>query len=320
MKIDIHNHVIPRQVIDLFGRDSAYGMRLTNGRIICPDGFQFPLAPSFHDPQAKLNELERHGLDAAVLSIAPPAFLYEASSAKAELLCETANDGMADFVSSAPHRFRWTAHVPMQAPLLAAKMLGRAARAGAVGVEIATNIAGSRLDDSAFEPFWAAAQELRLPVMIHPYYNAPHPGLNDWYLQNVIGNPLETMIAACRLICSGVLDRFPKISVILVHGGGHLPYQLGRLRHAISVRQELADSPKDPWFYLGRIKFESLTHDVGALRYLVDRVGAENVFVGTDLPFDMASPTPFADANEAAGAIAARQIAEVNPKTMFRFD
>ena len=155
---------------------------------------------------------------------------------------------------------------------VAVAMLRAAKAQGAVGVEVGTNINSDRLDAPMFEAFWAAAEELGLLVMLHPTNNAPYPGLGDWYLQNAVGNPLETMIAGCRLICSGLLDRFPSIQILLVHGGGHLPYQLGRLRHAISVRKELAGLAPDPWIYAKRMNFDSLTHDAQALRYLVDRI------------------------------------------------
>src|SRR5277367_4861350 len=127
------------------------------------------------------------------------------------------------------------------------------------------------------------------------------------------------MIAGCRLICSGILDRMPNLRVLLAHGGGHLPYQLGRLRHAIAVRPELAGVSPNPWAYFGRLQFDSLTHDELALAYLVDRAGVENVFVGTDLPFDMAPPEPVARIRDALGMRQATIVCEQNPMTAFGF-
>jgi aminocarboxymuconate-semialdehyde decarboxylase len=320
MRIDVHNHVIPRSALDLIASDKAYETTFPDGAMRCRDSFEFPLSDAFHDPAAKLTELAKHELDAAVLSIAPPAFFYDVAVEKTEKLCEAANEGLADFAAAVPERFRWMAHVPLNDVGRAVPMMRRAKVAGAVGVEIATRVGDLRPDDKAFEPFWAAAEQMELPVMIHPYYNAAYPGLQDWYLQNVIGNPLETMIVGCRLICSGVLDRFPKLNVLLVHGGGHLPYQLGRLRHAAGVREELASAPKDPWAYAGQLKFDTLTHDEGALSYLEDRVGEANVFVGTDLPFDMAPSAPIKMLRSALGEEQARRIAEANPTQFFRFD
>ena len=317
MKIDVHNHAIPQEVLDLLSRDSSYGVTFPGGVMRCGDGFEFPLVDSFYDPKAKLTELERCDLDGAVLSIAPPAFLYDVPPEKTADVCVATNEGLAKLVQNAPDRLRWLAHVPMHDVDRAVMMLRRARAAGAVGVEIATNVGGLRPDEPIFEPFWAALDELGLLVMLHPYYNGSYAGMRDWYLQNVVGNPLETMIVGCRLICSGILDRFPNVSVLLVHGGGHLPYQLGRLNHAIAVREELAKAPKDAWHYARKIKFDSLTHDAEALGYLIGRLGAENVFVGTDLPFDMAGRTPIATLEAAVGPAVAARIAKDNPAALF---
>jgi aminocarboxymuconate-semialdehyde decarboxylase len=319
MKIDVHNHIIPPAVLDLLNRDSTYGVTFPDAAMRTADGLQFPLVNSFHDAKAKIKELAAHGLDGAVLSIAPPAFHYSASPAQGEALCAAANEGLAKFARSVPERFRWMAHVPLQQVDVAVAMLRAAKAQGAVGVEVGTNVNGDRLDAPIFEGFWAAAQELELLVMLHPTSNAPYPGLGNWYLQNAVGNPLETVIAGCRLICSGLLDRFPSIQILLVHGGGHLPYQLGRLRHAISVRKELAGVAPDPWNYAKRMNFDSLTHDAKALKYLVDRIGAGKIFIGTDLPFDMAAPSPIATLSAAVGKTQTKLIAETNPAVRFGF-
>jgi aminocarboxymuconate-semialdehyde decarboxylase len=318
MKIDVHNHVLPREVLELFKTDPAFGTSLKEKQIDIR-GFAFSLSQAFYDPQAKLHELEQHELDAAVVSMAPPSFLYELAADKTQILCAAANDGLARFAKHAPDRFRWMAHVPMLSPDHAMPMLKQAKADGAVGVEIATSIAGRRLDDSMFDGFWATAEALNLLVMIHPWYNSAYPGLDDWYFQNVIGNPLETMIAGCRLICSGLLDRRPALRILLVHGGGNLPYQLGRLQHAISVRPELKNVSKDPWAFAGRLVFDSLTHDEKALVYLVDRVGIDNVVFGTDLPFDMAPTKPVSQVRAALGEGRAAQVLERNPATLLGF-
>jgi aminocarboxymuconate-semialdehyde decarboxylase len=180
--------------------------------------------------------------------------------------------------------------VPLQDEARAVAVLEDAASGGAVGVEVGTSVAGAPLD--ALEAFWAAAERLGLPVMLHPAYTNPHPLLQDFYLENVIGFPLETTIALERLICAGTLDRYPELRVVGLHAGGYFPWQAGRLRHARTVRPELASSPADPWSYLGQILLDPITHDTRALRYLVERVGADNLVLGTDLPFDMATPDP----------------------------
>jgi aminocarboxymuconate-semialdehyde decarboxylase len=319
VRIDAHNHAIPEPAIELLRRDRIYRVEIRGQMVHGGNHVDFPLLRSFHDPAAKLEELERGGLEAAVISVAPPILYYELPAEPGEAMCEAANAGLAEFCRHRPDRFRWMAHVPLQSPERAVVVLEKAAKAGCVGVEVGTSIAGRRLDEAAYEPFWEQAERLDLPVLVHPAYNQAHPALEPWYLQNVIGNLLETTVAVERLLCAGVLDRHPGLRLLLVHAGGFFPYQAGRLRHARSVRPELAQAPPDPWAYRGRLLADTITHDREALRYLISRMGAENVVMGTDLPFDMATAQPARALEEAVDAATARLVAEENPARLFRF-
>jgi aminocarboxymuconate-semialdehyde decarboxylase len=320
VKIDIHNHAIPEPAVELMRREAAFGVRIDGDRVTGGSHVPWTLYKSFTEPTAKLAELESKRLEAAVVSPAPPVLYYEVDPEAGEAMARAVNEGMVDFCAQAPDRLRWMAHVPLRAPGRAAAVLEEAARSGCVGVEVGTMVHGRRLDQPEFDVFWAAAERLRLPVLIHPFYNQAHPGLDPYYLQNVIGNMLETTLTAERLICVGVLDRHPDLTIVLVHSGGYFPYQAGRLRHARKVRPELADSPVDPWAYFGRLRFDTITHDVQALSYLVSRVGAANVLMGTDLPFDMAPEQPLDELEQAVDAATARQVAEENPARLFRFE
>lgn len=319
MKIDTHNHVIPQETIDLFHREPVYNVRIEGKRWKGGAHVSFTVSDPFFSPQAKLAELEANDLEGAVLSVAPPLFYYDLEPEPAALICRTSNQGLKRFCEAAPDRLRWMAHVPMSTPDAAASMLEEAAHDGASGVEVGTSIAGRRLDEPEYEVFWSAAERLRLPVMIHPAYNEPNKALSDYYFQNVIGNMLETTIAVERLLCSGTLDRHRGARILLVHSGGYFPYQAGRLKHARTVRPELSDSPQDPWSYIGQVVFDTITHDVAALTYLVKRVGVENVVMGTDLPFDMATVGPMRALEAAVDQAAAARIAETNPARLFRF-
>ncbi len=319
MKIDVHNHVIPEPAVELLRTDPAFRTTVEGDRVRGGNHVEFTLLPSFRDPDAKLRELESKKLEAAVVSAAPPLFFYEVGAEASEAMAQATNRGLREFAAAHPDRYRWMAHVPLGAPDRAVAVLEEAVREGAVGVEVATNAAGARLDDERFAPFWAAAERLRTPVLIHPAYNEPHRGLDDYYLQNVIGNQLETTVAVERLICAGVLDRHPNLRVVLVHAGGYYPFQAGRLRHARTVRPELSSAPEDPWRYLDQITVDTITHDREALAYLISRCGAENVVMGTDLPFDMATPSPVDALAEATDAKTARAIAEENPARLYRF-
>jgi aminocarboxymuconate-semialdehyde decarboxylase len=318
LRIDVHNHVIPDRALRRLRSDPVYRVAIRDGRWQGGNHVDFALEESFVDPGAKLAQLERNTIDGAIISAAPPLFYYELDEGAGEVLCRATNEGMREFAAEAPARLWWMAHVPLQAPERAAALLEEAVGDGCVGVQVGSCVAGARLDEERFEPFWAVAERLGVPVTIHPdpSYSA-NDGLGPFYLANVIGMPLETTIAIKRLIGGGVLARHPGLRLVLLHGGGYFPYQAGRMRHAGSVRPELAAAPRDPWQALDQLSFDVITHDVDALRYLVERVGLERVLLGTDLPFDMALPEPLRQVEDAVGAEAVPEIAERNPVRLF---
>lgn len=322
MITDAHNHVIPEAVLDLFREFPEYRVEVRGGRWHGGNHVDFDLVPDFVDVNAKLAALERSGIERAVLSVAPPLFYYELEADAAARLAAAANRGMAQIHAAAPERLWWLAHVPMQFPDLSVRVLEDAALAtGCVGVQVGSSIAGRRLDEPDFMPFWSAVERLSLPVMVHP-----DPSYTDlealvpFYLKNVIGMPLETTITIKRLIAAGVLARHPRVKIFLVHGGGYFPYQGGRLKHAATVRPELRDAPGDPWSFLDQIWFDVITHDVPALAYLVSRVGADRVLLGTDMPFDMALPDSVARVREAVPDGIADLITAGNSEDLFSFD
>lgn len=319
MRIDVHNHIIPTSVGELFARDPRFGVSIEGGTWRGGMHVDFEVTGQFTDPEAKIAELTANGIDAAVLSVIPPLFYYHLGAEAGGTMAEAANPGLADFAETNPDRFRWLATVPLQSPTEAAEILGQAVRDGAVGAEIGSNVDGTPLDAPALDRFWAAADRLDVPVLIHPAYNEPHRRLDDFYLQNVIGNQLETTIAVECLICAGVLDRHPALRILLVHAGGYFPFQAGRLRHARTVRPELADAPADPFAYVDRIWFDTITHDPAALRFLVDRVGVAQVVLGTDLPFDMARRSPLDLLEAALDRDEVERVSELNPAALFGF-
>jgi aminocarboxymuconate-semialdehyde decarboxylase len=320
MKIDVHNHAFPQSVLDLVEKEDAYGLKLVGGVVKSRYSPDEELIPALVEPRLKVADLERVGLDAAVVSVSPDLFAYETEPDAGRAMALASNQGLADFCAVVPDRLKWMANVPLQSPQLAVEVLDGAVRMGAVGVEIGTAVADRRPDEPEFEPFWSAVERHGLPVFVHPAYNRPNDGLEPFHFQNVMGNPLETTIFVERMICTRTLDRHPGVRLILSHGGGFFPYQVGRLRHARTVRVELKDAPEDPWSYVRRqIYIDTICHDRQALSYLVARAGADRVIMGTDAPFDMATPEPMRALLEAVSAADARQIAEDNPASLFGF-
>jgi aminocarboxymuconate-semialdehyde decarboxylase len=316
MRIDVHNHALPEAALDLFRADARFGASF-EGQHVSFNGSRLAIRPVNFDADAKLEQLAALEIDGAVLS-ATPALLFNGLEADAaETLSRAVNTGLAAMAAVHPERIGWMAHVPLDHPELAASMLNEAVQAGAVGVEVPTRIEGRRIDEPEYEPFWAAAEDLSVIVFPHPYNNEPNPALERWHLDNVIGNLLETTVTAERLICAGVLDRHPQLRILLAHAGGFFPYQAGRLRHARTVRPELADTPTDPWAYCGQLIFDSITHDEAALTYLVERVGVENVVLGTDLPAPMAPEQPVVELRDALGSETAEIIASANAARLY---
>ncbi len=277
----------------------------------------FELAPSFVDAGAKLAELESKGLDAAVVSVSPTIFYYHVDAEAGEAMAVAANEGLAAMASE---RLEVDGERPAPGARSAPPRCSRTRSRRAPSAS--RSAPAPRRRRSTIRRWRSSGPRPRgsaLPVMLHPAYVPKHPRLQDYYLENVIGFPLETTIALERLICAGVLDRHPELRVVGLHAGGYFPWQAGRLRHARTVRPELADSPTDPWSYLGQILLDPITHDADALRYMVGKVGAENIVLGTDLPFDMATPDPLGALRAAVDEETVAQITERNPAELYRF-
>jgi aminocarboxymuconate-semialdehyde decarboxylase len=316
MRLDVHNHVIPSDVLRLARADSSFGIDISDGWWHGPDHVPFELLKTFSDPATRLADLERAGLDGAVVSPAITLFMYRLEPDRAERFARIVNEGLAEFCAAAQGRLSFMATTPLQDVPAACALLADAIELGAVGVAVATSIAGRRLDEEIFRPFWELCGQRSLPVFVHPAYNDQHPALQTWYLQNVIGNPLESAIVVERLMCSGVLDAYPGIKIIAVHGGGFLPYQLDRLRHASAVRPEFT-APVDTERLLDHFFFDTVLHGEMALRFLAERVTLDRLLLGTDMPFDMAVADPIQALNDALGATAVDLVADINPHRVF---
>lgn len=139
-----------------------------------------------------------------------------------------------------------------------------------------------------------ACEELDAAVFIHPW-NMPSDGrMSKYWFPWLIGMPSETTVAACALIFGGVLERHPKLKVCLAHGGGSFPFTLGRIAHGFETRPDLCavSNSRSPTEYLRRIWIDSLTHDEAALKFCIDRFGADRVIMGSDYPFILGEHKP----------------------------
>jgi aminocarboxymuconate-semialdehyde decarboxylase len=199
------------------------------------------------------------------------------------------NDQIAKLLKENPRRFMGIATLPMQAPEKAADELKRAmTKLGLRGTMFASNIMGKNLDHPSFEPVWAMAEELGAFVFIHPNNVAGADRMTSYYLNNLIGNPLDTTIGAACLFFGGVLDRYPKLTVVLAHGGGFTPYQAARWEHGWHVRPEPKKNiAKQPVDIAKRFYYDTILHSVPVLEFMIQHVGADRVMLGSDYPYDM---------------------------------
>ena len=248
------------------------------------------IAGKLTDPAQRLEDMERMGVDLQVLSVAPPQYYYWADPALGRKLARMQNEQLATFVSGHPDRFAGLATVPLQDVDAAVAELDHAVtELGLRGVEICTNVNGLDLDDRRFRPFFATVADLGVVILLHPHGFTHGERLMDYYLTNVVGNPLESTIAVTRLIHGGVFEAVPELRLCVVHGGGYLPFYASRMDHAWEHRPEarrhIPDRP--PSTYLRRIYVDCLVYDEAHLGFLVQQMGADRVVVGTDYPYDM---------------------------------
>lgn len=301
MHIDVHAHIVPEPFIDfdaMAGRLGQYAFRIQHRRGVWTQpplfsaGFE---AEQMYDLDRRLRDMDAQLMDLQVLSTTPHLFFYNPTGAgmpdQAAIteMCRTVNDALAQVVSARPDRFVAIADVPLPDGEAAAAELERAVRdLGFRGAEICTNIGGRNLDDRAFFPFYAKAQALDVPIFLHPANVLGIDRLGAYYLNNFIGNPSDTGVAAASLIFGGVLKEFPRLKFYLAHAGGTCPFLRGRWEHGWRVRPEAKryiDRPPSEYFKL--LYFDTLSHYVPSLNFLVDTVGADRLMVGTDYPFDM---------------------------------
>jgi aminocarboxymuconate-semialdehyde decarboxylase len=293
--IDIHTHVLTEEMMRLLRQEvPKFAPHMTpidaDSAVLEVAGTPYrPFPRGGWDLERRFAEMDAAEVDVQVLSAAPQTYLYDQEASLAAACAALQNDQIAKLVAAHPDRFLGIATLPLQAPQRAADELRRAVRTlGFRGAMIGSNAQGRNLDDPSLEPLWATAAELDALMLIHPYNVAGADRLRSYYLNNLIGNPLDTTIAAACLVFGGVLERHPKLKVLLVHGGGFVPYQAGRWVHGWKVRPEpqvnLKQSP-EPW--IDRFYYDTILHAQPQLEFLVDSVGASRVLLGSDYPYDM---------------------------------
>lgn len=291
--IDVHSHYVPESLIETI-RDRPRA----RASVVEPESGRFsfvldgappsrPIPPSLIDLEVRQEWMDEQEIGLQVVSTWADIFGYWLDPADGVEWSRVLNGTLIDAIAE-NSRFAAFASLPMQSPEAAADMMAEALAAGFLGVTIGSKIEDVELDDQRFEPFWEAASDLEIVVFIHPGYSAGDPRTADYGLANAVGRGIDTTIAASRLLFAGVPIRYPGAKMLLAHGGGALPFLLGRLGR----NHEIDDSLPDPEDGFAHFFFDSVVFDPAALCYLQKKAKPGAIMLGSDYPFPIGDLNP----------------------------
>ena len=321
--IDVHTHMYGTVWMDRMRQHGAphYAFKEQHGQLVlCKDGAPFmTTTPPMFDVKLRIRDMDIARVDLAVISLTSPSVFWggEAISAETARLC---NDEMAEAQRTYPDRIRWFASLPWQYPARAVAELERAHKIGAAGVFVSANVDEQSLTAPQFKPVWDAIDAKALPVLVHP---TTPPGVAEldmarYNLVASIGFTFDTSLAVARMIYDGFFDRYQKLKIIAAHGGGALPYLVGRLDVVFDnmpgARERIALSPGE---YMSRIYYDAVVYRQSALQLCVDVGGEDNVMYGSDYPHTIGDMRGCLGRVDSLGASARRKVRGENARRIF---
>jgi aminocarboxymuconate-semialdehyde decarboxylase len=331
MPIDVHAHYVPSTMIERLTEEGArLGISVLGGgsgcqRLRFADGLEIRpfFAKLIEAPAERIASMTKTGIDRQIISTWMDILGYGLDAEQGTAWHRQLNESLAALCQRHPDRFSMLASGHLPDAARAARELEHAVKQlGAVGGVAATNVDGTNLGELPLDEYWAAAVELGVPVFLHPTQAIPTPRTRRFALNTIVQYTFDTTLAVGSLISSGVLDRFPTLTLILSHGGGAVPYLIGRfdMMHARSDRTATGiTAAARPSAYLRRMYYDTILHDAGALRYLSTRIGIDRLVIGTDDGFPPADHDPLASLRAAGFSDEdTHRIAETNPRALFR--
>lgn len=306
--VDAHTHFVPSAIPAAPGRTARWPSiepRQGDEAAVIIGGKLFRSIDSRSwSADRRLEDMDEDGIDVQVISPMPELLSHWFPASDADVLADHINHGIAELCARHPRRFVGIGMVPIQDPALAAQRLETVKSLGLLGIEIGTHIDGVPLGDPRLGEVYAAAEANDLAIMVHPLYPAGLERIGGAAaLAALAAFPLETALAATSLLTHAVTERFPRLRVLLSHGGGALAWILPRLRQAKALGPSSRDLfARDPAEMARRFFYDTILYDDAALRFLADTVGTENLLVGSDYPFAIKQDRPAEFARRALGA------------------
>lgn len=298
--IDFHAHVIVPEVYAVAAQHNIFSELPTDGGVTdemrrsIKDRAGTVLA-RMSDLTERIGNMDAMGVDVQVLSASLVHQGLEWADAQTSLrLARTTNDWIAKAVASQPTRLLGLGTLPLHVPALVVAELERCMRdLGLRGAAISTTAGAMELGDPQLRPFWAKAEELGAIVFIHPGGNRD-ARFKRYHLWNSVGQAFEEAMAISSLMYDGVLESFPGLKICVSHGGGYMPYYMGRIdRNYIEKANTRINMSKPPIDYLRMLYFDSCVYERSVLQHLVEKVGAERVLLGSDYPVGESKPIEF---------------------------
>ncbi|MGN6771517.1 MAG: amidohydrolase family protein [Rhizobiaceae bacterium] len=326
MKIDMHTHTSCPEVETLVAgkydpQTNPYRRDMSAESKVTDTARRSTYGPMLSDPEVRLTDMKRMGIDFQIIAPAPAQQHYWADRDLLLTLSQAQNRHVAEFASQAPGHFAAVGTLPMSFPALAADEAARGVEElGLRGFQIDTRVNDQELSEPVFEPVWSRIEKLGVPLLLHPLGFSHGQRLSPFFMINSVGQPLEELLAAMHLISGGVLDRHPDLKVVIAHGGGYLPFYVGRLDQAWRARPEVkALTPEPPSSYLRRLWFDTCVFRADHLTALIQIAGADRVMLGSDYPFDMGDddPTAIVDNCTALSVIDRAAVSGGNAKALF---
>jgi aminocarboxymuconate-semialdehyde decarboxylase len=229
--------------------------------------------------------MDAMGIDIQVIGMNLPTPTYWANSEIAQEVVRQCNNSIAEFVSQYPNRYIGIGSVPLQNQTLTIKEMDYLVSIGLKGITIPSHVRSKDIGIKKFKKFWQKAEELQLPVYIHPRGFTHDERLKEYFLWNSIGQPLEEALAMASIIYEGILDDFPKLQIIIAHGGGYLPYYSGRTDKAYDTRLETRQNISNkPSAYFSKFYYDTVIFDQNMLIPLIKKAGQSRVMLGSDYP------------------------------------